>query len=188
MLHQATRQRDTDGRIIATPDDYAVVRELVADTIAEGVGTTVSATVRQTVEAVRDLATDHGVLARAVADKLGLDKSNAGRRLTRASDGGYVRNLEDKPGKPGRWVIGDPLPGDVVLLPEAADLFADPPAQPATTDNALDLGGCTVAPHPGGYNGNPSPDGQCVDGCGREATPGRPRCDPCQRVLTGYDD
>ena len=38
ILHQATRDRDDDGRIIATLDDYAVVRDLVADTIAEGVG------------------------------------------------------------------------------------------------------------------------------------------------------
>jgi len=50
LLHQATRQRDTEGCIIATLEDYAVVRELVADLISEGVEATVPATVRDTVE------------------------------------------------------------------------------------------------------------------------------------------
>jgi hypothetical protein len=37
ILHQATRARDGAGRILATLEDYAVVRELVADIISEGV-------------------------------------------------------------------------------------------------------------------------------------------------------
>jgi hypothetical protein len=37
VLHQATRQRDAEGRVIATVDDYAAVRALVADLVAEGV-------------------------------------------------------------------------------------------------------------------------------------------------------
>jgi hypothetical protein len=142
VLHQATRERDDDGRIIATLDDYAVVRDLVAETITEGVGATVSDTVRAAVAAVARLATEHGVMARAVAEELGVDKSTAGRRLGRAADGGYVRNLEDKRGKPGRWVIGDPLPETVELLPD--------PVQLATADNIVDLRGCAVAPFPGG--------------------------------------
>ena len=61
-----------------------------------------------------------GVMARDIADKLSVDKSNVSRRLRMAADGGYVRNLEDKRGKPGRWVIGDPLPETVELLPDLA--------------------------------------------------------------------
>ena len=57
-----------------------------------------------------------------VAEKLQLDKSNVSRRLRVAADGGYLRNLEDKRGKPGRWVIGDPLPESVDLLPDPAQL------------------------------------------------------------------
>ncbi|KLO26796.1 hypothetical protein ABH37_01915 [Mycobacterium haemophilum] len=44
------------------------------------------------------------------------------RRLRTPANGGYVRNLEDKRGKPGRWVIGDPLPESVDLLPDQAQL------------------------------------------------------------------
>jgi hypothetical protein len=149
MLHQATRERDDTGRIIATLDDYTVVRELVADTIAEGIGAAVSDTVRDTVAAVEELAPGLGVEVRAVADKLGLDKSNASRRLRVANDGGYVRNLEEKRGKPGRWVVGDPLPEAVDLLPDPAQL-----RNSATPDTTLGQSGCAVAPESEGYSGD----------------------------------
>jgi hypothetical protein len=61
-------------------------------------------------------------MARAIAEKLGIDKSNASRQLGRAADDGYIRNLEDRRGKPGLWVLGDPLPEDVELLPRPCDL------------------------------------------------------------------
>jgi hypothetical protein len=137
VLHQASRGRDDQDRIIADLDDYAVVRELVADVMAEGVGTTVSKTVREIVEAVAAIAPIDGVQLRPLADKLNLDKSNVSRRLARAADGGYVRNLEDKRGKPGRWVVGDPLP-------EAADLLPDP-AQLCNSEQQADKDRCGVA-------------------------------------------
>jgi hypothetical protein len=137
VLHQATRKRDESGRIIADMDDYAVVRDLVADVIAEGVGATVSETVRETVEAVAAIATREGVQLRPLAEKLKLDKSNVSRRLAQAADAGYVRNLEDKRGKPGRWVIGEPLP-------EATDLLPDP-AQLCNTEQQVDKDRCGVA-------------------------------------------
>ena len=55
-------------------------------------------------------------MVRDIADKLRLDQSNVSRRLRMAADGGYLRNLDDKRGKPGRWVIGDPLPESIDLL------------------------------------------------------------------------
>jgi hypothetical protein len=139
ILHQATRGRDDRGRIVAIINDYAQVRALVADVISEGVGATVSKTVRQTVEAVAALATADGVMARAVADRLKLDKSNASRRLRVAADCGYVRNLEDKRGKPGRWVVGDPMPEAADLLPQPCNL--EPPADQGSCAVARDTGG-----------------------------------------------
>nr|WP_232523726.1 bifunctional DNA primase/polymerase [Nocardioides sp. MAH-18] len=134
LLHQATRRRDHDGRLVATLDDYGTVRDLVADILSEGVGATVSATVRGTVGAVATITTgSREASALDVARQLGVDKSNAGRRLRAASDGGYVRNREDKHGKPGRWVLGDPLPEAVALLPTVEELRS----------------GCAVAPVPG---------------------------------------
>jgi hypothetical protein len=119
ILHQATRERDPEGRIIATLDDYAVVRELVADLVAEGVEATVPKNVRETVEAVKRLHADasESVTNAAVARELKLDKSAASRRVRVALDGGYLKNLEDRKGRPARLEPGDPLPDDVVVLP-----------------------------------------------------------------------
>lgn len=123
VLHQVTRERDSDGRIVATLDDYIVVRGLVADVISEGVGAAVSPTVKTTVEAVEALTRNgEAVMAKAVADRLKIDKSNATRRLRKAADDGYVVNLEDKIGKPARWITGEPLPTSADLLPDAAQL------------------------------------------------------------------
>jgi hypothetical protein len=44
ILHQLDRETDEHGRMVATPDDYLTVRELLADPMSEAVGTTVKAT------------------------------------------------------------------------------------------------------------------------------------------------
>ena len=133
ILHQCSRERDTYGRIIATIDDYAQVRELVAPIVSEGVGATVSSVVRETVETIATLADESGVMALAIAERLDLDKGTVSRRLRMAADQGFIRNLEDKRGKPGRWVADDPLPGESNLLPEPVELGCSSEA------------GCTVA-------------------------------------------
>jgi hypothetical protein len=130
LLHQVNRKRDEQGRVIATIADYAAVRELVAGTIAEGVGQTVSDTVRATVETVGELQEEHGagVTNHQVAELLKVDKSNASRRLRVAADAGYLRNLEEKRGVPARWKItdlDDPLPEALDLLPEPKQLQLD---------------------------------------------------------------
>jgi hypothetical protein len=148
ILHQQTRDRDEGGRIVATLDDYAVVRELVDEILSSGVGQTVSSTVRETVAAVKALTpTDKDeATAQQVAVELKLDKSAARRRLVAAARDGYIRNLEDHRGRPGRWRVGEPLPGGTTLLPAASTL--------ATTETAGqeggDGGGGTVAGDPEG--------------------------------------
>jgi hypothetical protein len=119
LLHQASRERDSEGRIIATIADYRVVRELLADLVSEGVEATVAPTVRETVATVQRLhrETEKKVSLRDIAGELKLDKSTASRRLRSAIDKGFIRNLEDKRGKPGRYVPGDPLPDDIEILP-----------------------------------------------------------------------
>ena len=118
LLHQVTRQRDAQGRIVATLADYAAVRALVADLLADGIGATVSPTVRETVAAVADLTPDgHDTTNAAVARKLKLDKSAGQRRVRAAIHAGYVHNQEDRKFRPARLVLGDPLPEDVDVLP-----------------------------------------------------------------------
>ena len=124
LLHQWDRERDDSGRIIATLQDYEAVRELVADLLAEGLGRAVSSTIRETVEAVKQLldagAPDVSVLA--VADVLGLDKSSASRRVNQAITSGYLRNLQVGRGRPCRLVLGASLPEDIEILPRAETL------------------------------------------------------------------
>lgn len=119
LLHQASRGRDERGRIVACHEDYAVVREIVADLMSEGVKATVPATVRETVAAV---ATLEEPSISQVARRLELDQSAGQRRVAKAVAEGYLRNLEDRRGRAARLVVGDPLPDDVELLPEPAEI------------------------------------------------------------------
>jgi hypothetical protein len=119
ILHQCSRRRDESGRIIATLQDYAAVRDLVADVVSEGVDSTVSPTVRETVGAIAEL---HGAAGAPVslgtlAARLKLDKSPASRRATAACKLGFVRNLETRRGLPAQYEPGDPFPDEVEILP-----------------------------------------------------------------------
>lgn len=122
VLHQASRERDREGRIAATVEDYAKVRELVAELVSDGLGATVPATVRETVEMVRKLKEETGepTTIADLAEELELDKSAVRRRVKAAGD--YINNLEDKRGKPARLVPGANLPDDIEVLPDPVKL------------------------------------------------------------------
>jgi hypothetical protein len=128
LLHQTTRERDTEGRIVATiEEDYAAVRELVADLVSEGIEATVPETIRKTVEAVMRLREDSNgepVTVAELARELKLDRSAVSRRVRNAKDRGYLRDLEDNPRKPSRLIPGDDLPDDLQILPKPEDVRA----------------------------------------------------------------
>jgi len=107
LLHRASRNRSEAGAIIATIEDYAAVRELVADLFSEGIEAMVSTTVRETVDAISAL-NKHEVSLGELAAKLGLDKSAVSRRLRQATELGVPRqsreHAADAP--PGsRWAM-----------------------------------------------------------------------------------
>jgi hypothetical protein len=124
ILHQCTREKDDQGRIVATVADYAAIRNLVANIVAEGVQATVRKEVRQTVEAVKDLlAKDHEhVTVNQVAEALHLDGSTVSRRVSVARSLGYLKNDETRRGMPAKLVIGDKMPAEVEVLPDATAL------------------------------------------------------------------
>jgi DNA-binding transcriptional ArsR family regulator len=127
LLHQASRERDAGGRIVATIEDYAKVRELVADLVSEGIEATVPETVRETVEAVRRLREDSNgepITVAELARELKLDRSAVSRRVRNAKDRGYLRDLEENLRKPSRLVLGDDLPDDLQILPSPEDVRA----------------------------------------------------------------
>jgi hypothetical protein len=124
LLHRATRSTDENGRILATLDDYAAVRGLVADLIAEQVQSAVSPQTRETVEAVARLRSDGAerVSLGALARSLGLDKSAVSRRAQKAREAGYLVNDEDRRGKPAKYRLGEALPEEQPLLPDVEQL------------------------------------------------------------------
>jgi hypothetical protein len=126
VLHQATRERDDRGRLVATLDDYSSVRELVAVLVSEGIEATVPKSVREAVHAVARLHAkeDLPVTVVQVAKELELDRSAASRRIRSAKDRGFLRDLEDNPRKPSRLVPADPLPEDLDILPDPHKLQA----------------------------------------------------------------
>src|SRR5215213_9980407 len=125
ILHQATRERDAQGCIIATLADYARVRGLVSGLIAESVEATVPKTVRETVEAVENVidgwGEDHAT-NKAIAEELEIDKAAASRRVRTAIGRGYLKNLEDRKGHPARLVLAESMPEDQEILPAPGEL------------------------------------------------------------------
>ena len=119
ILQQAVRARDDTGRIVATLEDYGVVRELIADVVAEGVEATVPATMRETVGAIKTVmgASAQDVSIAGIARELKLDKAAASRRVRAALDLGFLKNQETKRGLPSRLVLGNPLPEEQPMLP-----------------------------------------------------------------------
>ena len=121
LLHQCQRGRDKAGNIVASIDDYDSVYGLLSDLISEASQVSVNATVRGTVNAVKELlkdkSEDASVSVRQLADHIQLDKSSASRRARVAANLGYLKNLEDKKGKPARYVLDDELPEDTPALP-----------------------------------------------------------------------
>lgn len=150
ILHQATRDRGPEGQIIATLDDYDEVRGLLADVLSEGVEATVAPDVRETVDAVGLRAESNGVTVRELSLDLKLDRSTASRRLKKAGEAGYVRNLENRRGVPGRWVLADPLPEHVQVLPDTVQLARSLEVPRPEADHTD--GVCRCAPESEGEN------------------------------------
>ena len=61
--------------------------------------------------------TPGGVSLPQLVKTLNLDKSSVSRRAKDAQSKGYLANEETQPGKPARWVVAEPLPDDIEVLP-----------------------------------------------------------------------
>jgi hypothetical protein len=126
ILHQASRERDRHGRVVATLDDYQTVRDLIGEIVSEGIGATVSDDIRATVAAVKAaLGANPEVVAVKrvhVQDALSLDDRATNRRLGQAVDAGYVENRNPGRGKTALYALGNPIPDDVDVLPTVDEI------------------------------------------------------------------
>ena len=148
ILHQRNRERDDEGRVIATLDDYAAVYQLVDDVLSDGVQTTVSDTERETVEAVRasQAETSEPVTYSQLEELLGLDKSSISRRVKVAIEHGYLTNLETHSGKHARIVVNNPLPEDRPVIPVPVELAQVHNTKLRTDAHVEGEGGATTPP------------------------------------------
>ena len=161
LLHQARRQKDADGHIVAEVADYVAAKELVAELLAEGAEVAIKPEIRETVRTVEALLAQgrDEVKQTEIKKELKLDKSVVSRRVAAALDAGVLRNLEDRRGKRARLVLGDPLPEEIELLPKPEQLH-----------------GCTVVER--GKSASPDPwNGSNCAYCGMGALAGDPLLD-----------
>jgi hypothetical protein len=126
VLHQAQREHTEGGALLATLDDYRIVRELLEESFGAAQQDGLTPKQREAVIAVTVLQPEGsvGVSLGPVAAHLGIDKSAASRRLSNPVAQGYVRNLEERPRQPARFAPGEKLPEPVSSLPKPEDLVA----------------------------------------------------------------
>jgi hypothetical protein len=124
LLHRERRDRDEQGCIVATLDDYAAVRDLIEKLFSEGIEATVPTTVRETVNAVAAIiATGKNEASQTdIANHLKLDKNSVHHRVHKAIERGFLVNNETKRGMPARIAINDPMPEEIEILPQRAKL------------------------------------------------------------------
>jgi hypothetical protein len=135
LLHQATREVDEDGRVVATLADYSLAREAIlqslnisaADAIeprSVSILTYVHAElVRVDPEGKKPTRISSGRLAKA----LGIPDRTARYQLNKLIDAGYLANTEQLPKRPMRLRLGadfypEMLGAGASVLPEAAEL------------------------------------------------------------------
>lgn len=143
IIRHNKRRVDDGGYLIALPEDYETVRELVSEMYVYSVSGAAT-TIQQLVEAVRalDAATTEGsrVTGTMLADYLNITKMAAHRRAKKALKEGWLINRELRKGYPADFAIGEPMP-DVEGLPVLSDLTCNKVTDgntPYVTDSSLE--------------------------------------------------
>jgi hypothetical protein len=128
LLHLANRETDSEGRIIATLEDYEKVRELTHALVMEGLEQGVSNTQRETVKAAAVIcAGEEGFSQTAsvaeIAKRLKLDVSAALRRVHECLRIDLLRtDGEIRRGRKMQLKLGVPLEENQAVLPKVEEL------------------------------------------------------------------
>ena len=175
LLHQPLREKDEQGRISATLEDYAITRWLLEDVFTTTVHEGVTPAVRETVEAVAELSLDGTAISEQdLVKKLKLAKSTVSYRVKRAVKGGYLVNQTTQKGAPAQLVLGAPLP-EGNPLPKPEDLLArvedsaddsnsrTPASESATPEIRTDRSSGVRTGFESGSNGDSNVDHSYVD-------------------------
>ncbi len=109
ILRHRHRQRDQQGRLMATLEDYETVYTLVNQIYEDSV-TGASKSTRYVVKAVKTLHRAAPVSVTQIAQKLGITAMSASRRVKAALKAGWLVNEEERRGHPFRLKVGEKLP------------------------------------------------------------------------------
>lgn len=129
-LHQANRQINGDGQIVAEQQDYAAVWRLLGDAMEMAAGAMVETQVERVVKMVTSVANSRpefrdGVPLYVIAEKFAGDVSKgkgwASKWINRTLAKGYLFN-DSRSGHPMKLLPGDPLPGARRILPTPEEL------------------------------------------------------------------
>jgi len=138
LLYQLQRERDDQGRIVATFDDYAEARWLLEDVFTSTLYEGMTEAVKETVQVVSELLRDgfHSVSEMDLVRKTELAKSTISYRVKCAIEGGFL--LNEAPNNRGKkqLVLGLGLP-NACPLPTVEDLRAVVCAQSPQNDSNL---------------------------------------------------
>ncbi len=134
ILHQRQRKADEFGNVVATLEDYRIVRGLIAETLEANLTEGgITKAQRQAVVALAKLyeeTKDHfgdkePVTAAQVGKALGIDRTSALRRLRAPIERGFVEDQDaGKKGKPHRYSPGEPMPPEARALPTLEEIEA----------------------------------------------------------------
>jgi hypothetical protein len=126
LLHRATRELDPRGRIVSTIDDYAVVRQILSDSLAVATDRAVRPGTREIVEAVAALKANGAdrISLSAASRAAGRSKSTTNTDVHDALERGYLIDHSPTSSQAFNLDVGDPLPEQDDLLPNAEDLAA----------------------------------------------------------------
>jgi hypothetical protein len=155
ILHQAQRQIDDHGRVVATIADYALAFPIFSKVMGESSGKTVPDNVRAVVEliaertktaatkpagmrftrveSVRDIEVT--ISCEQIGTATGLGKATAWRAVRTAIDLGFLINNEIRPKKPLRLVLKRQIDAPAIsLLPDPTTITVMPSTEEVTTN------------------------------------------------------
>jgi hypothetical protein len=130
LLHQAARERDDQGRIVATFDDYGAVHKLAGRAFAETAEVAHPRSILQVVEAIAELApecsdgvTVHQLIEHAKANQWGSAHRDVLSRRCRAAVGrGLLVNVETRHRQLARYQLTSAAREPQTLFPPPDDL------------------------------------------------------------------
>lgn len=126
ILYQRQRDRDEQGRIVATLEDYGRARDLLKDVFTAMATGGVSGVIRETVTKLVELhrASGSSSTVTQLGEALCLHPNATWYRVRNAIKLGYIVNEETRRGQPAKLIPGSPLPELEEALPTPEEVEA----------------------------------------------------------------